>query len=183
MESIPRLLFNKPLESLEAVPYVHRLLQGQPTEYFVRHAYFKMPRRPERDIDPARDGCGVIWFAPIVPNRPEDVRHVLDIGREAYAHAGFEYHVALIFQNPRSAVVLMSIFYFKEVPQERERADALARELGRRCREAHYLEYRKGISYMAELYAEDTAYAALLARIKRACDPDNRIAPGRYGLD
>src|SRR5690606_1743150 len=99
-----------PLQSLEAVPYVHGLLQGRPTEFFVRHAYFKMPHRPERDINPARDGCGVIWFAPIVPNRPADIRNVLDIGREAYGLAGFEYHVALIFQNPRSVIVLMSIF-------------------------------------------------------------------------
>jgi 4-cresol dehydrogenase (hydroxylating) len=182
-ESIPRRLFNKPLASLEAVPYVHGLLQGQPTEYFVRHAYFKMKIRPERDINPARDGCGVIWFAPIVPNRPKDIEGVLKLGATAYAATGFEYHVALIFQNPRSVIVLMSVFYFKEVAEERQRADALVRELGRLCRDAHYLEYRTGVSYMSELYAGDPAYARLMARLKQACDPDSLLAPGRYGLN
>jgi 4-cresol dehydrogenase (hydroxylating) flavoprotein subunit len=183
LESLPRLLFKKPLESLAAVPYVHRLLQGQPTEYFVRHAYFKMAQRPERDINPARDGCGVIWFAPIVPNRSTDVTNVLDLGAQAYREFGFEYHVAMIFQNPRSVIVLMSVFYFKDVMEERDRADALVRALGQRCRHAHYPEYRTGVSYMDELYSDDPGYASLMARLKRACDPDGLLAPRRYGLD
>jgi len=183
MEWPLRLAFDKRLRTIAAVPHVHGLLQGRPTEYFVSHAYFKMTERPERDINPARDGCGVIWFAPIVPNRVSDVRLVLQLGEEAYARAGFEYHVAMIFQNPRSVIVLMSVFYFKNVPSERERADQLVKDLGRRCRAARFLEYRTGVGYMQELYTDEPAYENLLARFKRACDPDGLLAPGRYRIE
>ena len=182
LETLPRRIFNKTLQTVAAVPHVHRLLQGQPTEYFVRHAYFKMPERPDHDINPARDGCGVIWFAPIVPNRSSDLQRVLDLGAQAYLAAGFEYHIALIFQNPRSVIVLMSVFYFKHLASERERADRLIQDLGRRCREALYQEYRTGVSYAGSLYSDDPAYAALMTRLKNACDPDGLLAPQRYGL-
>ncbi len=180
LERILKMIANKPFSMLEAVPYVHGLLQGRPTEYFVRHAYFKMPQRPTADIDPARDGCGVIWFAPIVRNDAGDIQRIFDIGREVYAKFGFEFHVALIFQNPRSTIVLMSIFYFRDDERERERAAGLEAELARRCAAANFIEYRTGVSHMASLYAADADYLQLLGEIKSAVDPGNLLAPGRY---
>lgn len=182
LESLPRLIVKKPLNVIEAVPHVHGLMQGIPTEYFVRHAYFKMAARPGSAIDPARDGCGVIWFAPIVPNRPADIVRALEIGRSCYERFGFEFHVALIFQNPRSTIVLMSIFYFRDVESECARAQNLEIELARMCRTAGYHEYRTGLSNMATLYESDPAYAAFLQRLKHAIDPDGILAPARYGV-
>jgi hypothetical protein len=44
------------------------LFRGIPTDEFVRQAYFKShARKPKTDIDPARDGCGMVWIAPMVP--------------------------------------------------------------------------------------------------------------------
>jgi 4-cresol dehydrogenase (hydroxylating) len=182
LESLPGLIMKKPLEVIEAVPHVDGLMQGIPTEFFVRHAYFKMDARPDSAIDPARDGCGVIWFAPIVPNRAEDIVRALETGRSCYDRFGFEFHVALIFQNPRSAIVLMSIFYFRDVESERARAQNLEMELARSCRAVGYHEYRTGLSNMATLYEQDPAYAGLLRRLKDAIDPDGILSPARYGL-
>ena len=182
LEWIPKTIANKSLDVVEAVPYVHGLLQGRPTEFFVRHAYFKMPVRPAQDINPARDGCGVIWFAPIVRNNADDIERVLKIGRETYDEYEFEYHIALIFQNPRSAIVLMSIFYYRDDPQERERAAKLEDALAKRCREANFIEYRTAVSHMPGLYG-DPAYQNLLTSLKNAVDPDNILAPARYNTE
>jgi len=111
-----------------------------------------------------------------------DMQAVLALGREAYAAWSFEYHIALIFQNARSVIVLMSIFYFRDDPEERRRAEGLTRELAQRCRDARYQEYRTGVSHMDTLYVDDPAYANLLARLKQAVDPENCLAPGRYGI-
>lgn len=182
LEALPKRMLNKPIEVIEAVPHVHGLMKGIPTEFFVRHAYFKMQSRPESDVEPARDGCGVIWFAPIVPNRSADIVRAMDIGRACYQQAGFEFHVALIFQNPRSAIVLMSIFYFRDVESERQRAQRLEIELARQCRAAGYHEYRTGLSNMGIPHTQNPAYASFLKRLKDAVDPDGILSPGRYGI-
>ncbi len=180
LHALPGWLSGKPVEVVASIPRIHRLLKGEPTEYFVRHAYFKMPERPERDVHPARDGCGLIWLAPVVPNRPEDIEKVLELGRETYQRWGFEFHVALIFHNARAAVVLMSIFYFKDVEEERERAAGLHEEMVMQLRALRYQEYRTAISQMQHLYADDAAYRDLLGRLKSAVDPDGILSPGRY---
>lgn len=182
LDRLPRWLAGKPTNVLESIPHMHRLLQGQPTEYFVRHAYFKMPDRPDHDVHPGRDDCGLIWIAPIVPNTSDDIQQVLSLGRTFFEKWKFEFHAAVIFHNPRAAVVLMSIFYFKEEEEERLRATGLQQELSSEVRRQRYQEYRTGIARMDRLYTEDAVYAAFLNKIKSAIDPDNILSPGRYGL-
>src|SRR5262249_34589848 len=58
-----RALVGKSPEMLEAAPHVHSVLKGRPSDFFVRHAYFKS-RLPKPELaDPDRDDCGLIWFA------------------------------------------------------------------------------------------------------------------------
>ena len=65
---------------MEFAPYVHRVLQGIPTEHFVKHAYFRYRSpRPTQGIDPARDRCGLTWFAPILPLTSSDVMPFLAV--------------------------------------------------------------------------------------------------------
>ena len=182
LHKLPRWLAGKPTEVVAAIPRMHRLLKGEPTEFFVRHAYFKMPSRPDRDVHPARDGCGLIWIAPVVPNRPADIETVLSLGRSCYEESGFEFHVAVIFHTARSAVVLMSIFYFKDDESERSRAAALHGRLVEELHNHRYQEYRTAISQMQSLYGDDPAYRAFLGRLKRAIDPEGILSPERYNV-
>ncbi len=173
----------KKITSVEMLPFVHRLLQGQPTEFFVRHAYFKNNMRPDHDIHPARDGCGVTWFAPIVPNQGEDVERAVRLGEDLYKKYSFEHHVALIFHSSRSVVILMSIFYKRDDPDEWARADALLKELIGVFKDANYLEYRTGPSCMSGSLDDIFAYKKFLSDMKKSIDPDGILAPGRYGIE
>nr|MCU0920127.1 FAD-binding oxidoreductase [Burkholderiaceae bacterium] len=57
------------LPVMDSLPQVHRILKGIPTDYFLKHAYYRNRRpRPTEGVDPARDRCGLIWFAPVLPN-------------------------------------------------------------------------------------------------------------------
>jgi 4-cresol dehydrogenase (hydroxylating) len=76
-----RTLVGKSPEMLEAAPHVHSVLKGRPSDFFVRHAYFKS-RLPKPDIaNPDRDDCGLIWFAPIAPMTGRHVHQVLGLCR------------------------------------------------------------------------------------------------------
>jgi 4-cresol dehydrogenase (hydroxylating) len=177
------MISGKKLSTIEMLPFVHRILKGQPTEFFVRHAYFKKQTRPDHDINPAWDHCGVTWFAPIVPNRGEDVESAVQLGESLYKKYGFECHVALMFHSSRSVVILMSIFYRRDNPDEWARADALLKDLIKTFRTENYLEYRTGPSCMSGSLDDIPAYKKFLSDIKRSIDPDGILAPGRYGVE
>jgi 4-cresol dehydrogenase (hydroxylating) len=95
---------------------------------------------------------------------------------------GFDYYVAMILQNPRSVIVLMSIFYDREDVDETERAKALYDDLFEAATASGYQQYRTSVAAMHRLYSGQPAYADMLQAIKTALDPDEVIAPGRYGI-
>jgi len=167
---------------LESAPYVHQILQGIPTEYFVRHAYYRYRHpRPAGEVQPARDRCGLIWFAPILPLTNAHVWPFLAACKPRFAAHGFDFYVAMLLMNPRSVICLMAVIYDKEDAAETAHSQELYDELLTIMRERHYQQYRAGLQSWGELFRDAPELAQLNARIKSAIDPANLLAPGRYG--
>jgi 4-cresol dehydrogenase (hydroxylating) len=173
-----------PLEVFEVVPHAVSILQGVPSEFIVRFAYFKSRQaRPQSDVNPVRDGCGLIWFAPVAPLTGSHVNRVLDLCRPVFREHGFDFSVSLIVVNPRSAVVLMEIFYDKADPTETARARVLYEHLSGLTARAGYQLYRTNVANMHRLLEPVPQYQRLLDAMKRAVDPCGTLAPGRYGIE
>jgi 4-cresol dehydrogenase (hydroxylating) len=169
---------------LRATASVFDLLQGIPSELVLGFAYFKAAiERPERDLDPARDGAGMIWFPVILPLTGEHTRRVLELCRPTFHRHGFDYANAFISINARATMSLMPIFYAKADPDETARAQALQRELFVLTQAAGYPQYRTGHAFHREMFADAPGYKDMTQAIKRALDPNGILAPGRYGMD
>jgi 4-cresol dehydrogenase (hydroxylating) len=169
---------------LKATMSAFALLQGIPGELVLGFAYFKAPEpRPEKDLDPARDGAGMIWFPVVLPLTGEHVDRVLAICRPAFHRHGFDYANAFISLSGRCTMSLMPIFYAKADPDETARAQALQRELFELTQAAGYPQYRTGHAFHREMFADAPGYKDMTQAIKRALDPNGILAPGRYGMD
>ena len=183
MRWLTQKLAGTSLPMLESAPFVHKIQQGIPTEYFVKHAYYRYRHsRPVGDVHPARDGCGLIWFAPIVPFTNEHVWPYLDEARKIYAAHGFDFYVAMMLMNPRSMICLMAVMFDRESPQEVEQSKRLYDALLAHMRERHYEQYRAGFAAWDTLYDDAPELKRLNDRIKAALDPANILAPGHYGV-
>jgi 4-cresol dehydrogenase (hydroxylating) len=177
------LIGRAPMEVFELVRHVVPILQGVPSEFVVRFAYFKSRRgRPQSDVNPARDGCGLIWFGPVAPLTGSHVSRVLDLCRPVFREHGFDLSASVIVVNPRSAVVLMEIFYDKADPNETARARVMYEDLCALTVRAGYQQYRTNVAYMDRLLEPVPQYWRLLGSMKRAVDPCGLFAPGRYGI-
>jgi 4-cresol dehydrogenase (hydroxylating) len=177
------LIGRAPLEVFELVRHIVPILQGVPTEFIVRFAYFKSRQgRPQCDVNPARDGCGLIWFTAVVPLTGSHVNRVLDLCRPLFREHGFDFSVSLIVVNPRSAKLLMQIFYDKADPIETARAGGLYEDLCESTVRAGYQQYRANVASMHRLLEPVPEYQRLLDSLKRAVDPCGTLAPGRYGI-
>ncbi|MCQ1549066.1 MAG: FAD-binding oxidoreductase [Candidatus Accumulibacter phosphatis] len=171
------------LPVLDSAPYVHKILQGIPTEYFVKHAYYRYRRpRPEQVVQPARDRCGLIWFAPILPFSNEQVWPFLDACKQRFAAHGFDFYVAMLLMNPRSVVCLMAIIFDHEDTDETARSQQLYQELLAIMHERQFQQYRAGLQSWGDLFRNAPEMQRLHAKIKAALDPDNILAPGHYGV-
>ena len=171
------------LPVLESAPYVHKILQGIPTEFFVKHAYYRYRHpRPASDVHPARDRCGLIWFAPILPLTNDDVWPYLDACKKRFVEHGFDFYVAMLLMNPRSVICLMAIIYDRESVEETAQSQQLYAWLLAHMRESRYQQYRAGLQSWDELFSDSPELQRLNAQIKAALDPGNVLAPGHYGL-
>ena len=168
---------------LESAPYVHKILQGIPTEFFVKHAYYRYRHpRPQNDVHPAHDGCGLIWFAPILPFTNDNIWPYLDTCKKLFTEHGFDFYVAMLLMNPRSVICLMAIIFDKDDPDETTRSKHLYASLLANMRENHLQQYRAGLQSWDDLFKDAPELKRLNGKIKTALDPNNIIAPGHYGI-
>jgi 4-cresol dehydrogenase (hydroxylating) len=183
VRSVVETLAGSSVQVLDSAPHVHRILQGIPTDYFVRHAYYRHRRkRPPSDIDPARDACGVIWFAPLLPFTNADMLPYLQLARRRFEEAGFDFYLAVLLMNPRAVTCLMNILYDKEDADEAQRARTLYDTLLADMRRGGYQQYRAGLLAWPTLHQDAPHIRELNRSIKAALDPRGVLAPGRYGI-
>jgi 4-cresol dehydrogenase (hydroxylating) flavoprotein subunit len=171
-----RRLVGKPIELVAVARHIHEVMRGQPTEFFVRHVYFKSRLGKPAEADPDRDNIGAIWFAPVVPMRGTDVEPILDRFRALHREHGFDFYVALLAQNSRTFIALLCIFYSKENADETARAKALYAALREASFAAGLQPYRTGVQSPT---GYPPAYAQLLRVMKSAVDPNGILAPGK----
>jgi 4-cresol dehydrogenase (hydroxylating) len=168
---------------LESAPYVHKILQGIPTDYFVKHAYYRHRQpRPSGDVNPAEDRCGLIWFAPILPFTNSAVWPYLEASKQRFAKYGFDFYVAMLLMNPRSVICLMAIIFDRDDEAEVANSRVLYDELLADAGAHQFQQYRAGLLSWPHLYAGAPQLARLNNRIKAALDPKNILAPGHYGI-
>ena len=177
-----RAITGKSPEMLEAAPQVHSVLKGRPSDYFVRHAYFKSPLPKPEFAHPDRDNCGIVWFAPIAPMTGRHIEEVLGLCRPLFERYAFDFYAALLVQNARSMIVLMSIFFLKDDSGQERRARELYEELGSVTSAAGYQQYRMGTGGMSSLGTSSPDFVRVVTAMRRALDPLGILAPGKYGI-
>ncbi len=139
-------------------------------------SYWRKTTPPRAPFDPDRDGCGVLWYAPVVPFRGHHVSAVLKLIEATTDRYGIEPHIALKGISERAMIITCALMFDRDRPGDDERALACEEELHRRGAEAGYYPYRYSIHSMADA---DTN-TRVLSRIKQALDPHHILAPGRY---
>jgi 4-cresol dehydrogenase (hydroxylating) flavoprotein subunit len=161
--------------------YSKNLQRGIPTEKAVSMVYWrKQSPVPSSNMDPDRDGCGIIWLAPSVPFDGQHVRAALRIIEETAKLHQFEPNVGLQCVTERSIDMTVAIIYDRDVDGEDERAFLCHDEMMQKLLLEGYIPYRLSTQLMNSLPPAKDDYGKLLQKLKRALDPNDILAPGRY---
>lgn len=158
-----------------------QLIQGRPNETALPLVYWRAGTpQPSQGRDPARDHCGLLWYAPLVPMRSGDVRRFIEFSKSELISHGLEPLITLTSQGDRlfdSTIPLL--FDLKDDNARRAAHECLAR-LTEGGRPLGCYPYRLHLGGMKAHAERRRLSKDFVQRLRGALDPDNLLSPGRY---
>jgi 4-cresol dehydrogenase (hydroxylating) len=166
--------------TLAVLKPVYGLMKGIPTDHPLFSTYWrKKTPPPSTDMNPDRDGCGLMWCSPIAPNTGEHALRITELAKALILSLGFEPVISLTVLTDRTLSCIISITYDRALSGEDERAAACYSQLLTVLAGNGYFSYRLTVNSM-DAMDDGTSYTDLLRRLKRDLDPNRILAPGRY---
>ena len=181
---------------LQQLEQAQRILRGRPSEVALPLAYWRRAEPagvPNGDgpnaggsaapgLDPARDGCGLIWYSPLIPMTGEDAERFVATTTQTCLESGFDPLITLTSLSPRVFDCTVPILFDAAKAGEADRAQACYRLLFDRNARDGYVPYRLPVTEMGRVIdcAGDAAYWRVVHQLKLALDPGGIMSPGRY---
>ncbi len=158
------------------------LVAGRPNETALPLVYWQYPRASAGPYkNPATDGCGLIWYAPLVPMRPIDVRTYVDMVREITPRYGIEPLITFTSVSDKLFDSTVPLVFWRDKPDVASSANACYQELLAEGRARGWFPYRLGIEAMANLETISMGITnTFRLRLRREFDPHDLLSPGRY---
>lgn len=157
------------------------LVAGLPNETAMPLAYWRKPLPKTGDFwDPTLDGCGLMWYAPLVPMRPADVRAYVNMVKEIAPRHGLEPLITFTTLSDRLFDSTVPLVFDRSTPEAVAAAAACYKELLLTGRAKGWFPYRVGINTMPTLIDMQSDAKTFHERLRAGLDPHDLMAPGRY---
>lgn len=157
------------------------LVAGSPNETALPLAYWRKPVPQLGQFkNPARDGCGLSWYAPLVPMRPSGVRAYVNMVKQIAPKHGIEPLITLTSLSDRLFDSTVPLVFDLQKPAAVEAAAACYKELFETGRAQGWFPYRIGINTMQTLVGLQTDSSTFQSRLRKDLDPHDLMTPGRY---
>lgn len=111
--------------SLATMDLGFSVLLGRPNNVALKLAYWKHPNKElvkQENLDPNRDGCGLIWYSPLVEFSSDKVRQYVDFVNEASQKFGMNSLITLTTIDARCFDSTVPILFNKFSEEQVERA-------------------------------------------------------------
>ncbi|MDP2838117.1 MAG: FAD-binding oxidoreductase [Candidatus Moranbacteria bacterium] len=159
------------------------ILEGVPSTVALALAYLKNHHKsPVRDnLSPDKDECGLIWYSPLLPVEASFVRDYTQEITRICLSKGIEPLITLTTISERCFDSTVPILFDQNDEDESARARECHRLLLDLSKEMGVFPYRVDIDTMRKEFDQaEGACFTMMQKIKKAIDPNNIIAPGRY---
>lgn len=155
-------------------------VEGRPITAFMRIAYALESTTPVMDVSrhPAKDGQGILWFAPLVPLTSAGVKAYSDKMAQVLLKHGFDPLLAVTTRTSRVHSGTIPLL-FKKTPEDIARAKRCYTEMVQVGLTMGMPPYRIGVDYMHLTWPRDEQHE-MWQTLQQALDPSGIIAPGRY---
>ncbi|ACJ29239.1 FAD-binding protein [Shewanella piezotolerans WP3] len=83
IDLLPDRVLTGPRRQLAALEKTTQIMRGIPNEVALPLAYWRNPDKPKQlqMLNPAKDNCGLLWYAPLIPATEDKIREFVDMVR------------------------------------------------------------------------------------------------------
>ncbi len=160
------------------------LVLGRPSQTALPLAYWRsgaqVAEGKNGKLNPAKDGCGLMWYSPLVPVRSAAVIDYVNMVKRVTREHGIEPLITL--------TTISDKLFDSTVPLLFERGCASSVRSARECYDALLSDgekigcfpYRFGIDSMSSLRERAPESISIHERLRQAFDSNDILAPGRY---
>lgn len=156
-----------------------RGLRGESDGANLTSCYWAKPALADAPLDPDRDRCGFVWLCPVLPMAGEALSRLDAIVRMVADEHGVFVASGAEAVNTRSLLGYVSIAWDRDEVGADDRAMTAHDALADRFAECGFLPYRLTLPGIARVPYCEGDWAAVMARLRRALDPNNCLAAGR----
>lgn len=173
----------KQLTMLKAIEPVYGFTRGEATDKSLKAVYWSAGDFERlNEPDPDHSDSGVLFCLPIIPAHGKTVLEVVCDTRETFARHGFEAAITVNLMDTKSMEGVVSLAFDRRDKVQAKAAQDCIQEMESRYMEQGYPPYRVGINSMHQVVSESDPFWQTVRELKKALDPNNIIAPGRYNL-
>jgi 4-cresol dehydrogenase (hydroxylating) flavoprotein subunit len=182
LQFVPSAVASKLRGTLQRARVHLDILEGRPSEVALPLSYWRSGvSKPASNLDPARDGCGLLWYAPLVPMKEQMVPDTVEMVRKVCAEHKMEPLMTLTALSNRCFDLTLPILFSQKDAGQVERARRCFEQLFAEGQKIGVAPYRVGVEAMP-LLVQPCSYWRLVSMLKVAVDPEQIMAPGRYAL-
>ncbi len=169
--------------NIENLKESNELMLGTPKQMALPLAYWRNSKTEpnlDRNLNPAKDGCGLLWYAPLVPMKKESIKSFVEFVRKTCLKHKVEPFITLTVLHHDCADSTIPILYDKDDPDSVKNAFACNEELFEEGRKLGFVPYRMSVQQQMDKLNPDHIHWKVCAEIKKALDPYNILTPTRY---
>ncbi|RKX17917.1 MAG: FAD-binding oxidoreductase [Candidatus Zixiibacteriota bacterium] len=180
----PRNSFVNIKDQLAKLSEAFKCIEGIPTEVALPLCYWKSGTCPPKGqpMNPAVDNCGLLWYSPLVPMKPDKVREYVDMVKKECLANNIEPLITLTSLSHRCFDSTVPILFDPHSSDEVNNARQCYDSLFEKGRDRQFHPYRVGIDHMDKIINKDSTYWKIVQSVKKNLDPNNILAPGRYNI-
>jgi 4-cresol dehydrogenase (hydroxylating) len=159
------------------------IMLGQPNNIALKLCYWRHKNAHNFSADklsPGKDGCGVLWYAPLVTMKPEIMREYVEFIRAICPK--FNIEPLITFTNLKHDCVdsTIPILFDLSDPKAVKDAHNCLKELVLQGIKSGYVPYRLNIDQQQWLLDANAPFWQTVNDIKSVVDPNNILSLGRY---
>jgi len=171
------------VQSLPGMKQSMNILEGIPSQIALPLAYLKNKKRPVpgQPLSPDEDGCGLIWFSPLLPMDASLVRDFTQEVTRVCIAEGVEPLITLTGISERCFDSTIPLVFDATSVEEREKVRKCFDALIEVAREFGVFPYRMDVDSQRRYFdSADGVSTNLVQKLLQAVDPKGILSPGRY---
>ncbi|MBX3641398.1 MAG: FAD-binding oxidoreductase [Nitrosomonas sp.] len=178
---LPNYFRSRVTRKLEMLERSSQLVAGYPNQTALPLCYWlKSNSQRNAVMDPARDGCGLIWYAPLVPMKSDSVFRYVQLVSAIMTKYKLEPLMTLTSLSNHCFDSTVPLLFDLDSEKDQKNAENCYWELLEKGKDHGFLPYRVSIQTMKWLSENNSPYWQVVRKIKESLDPLKTISPGRY---